>query len=172
MAAWFRKDKPREATRESILDSTDEDGPTGRLDGTDLARIVREVEGETEGTGPEAPASKPGVEPAPVTTPAGDGALEQALSDRRALIQLCLYAIDRARSGGVAERLEQGLAAIGVTALRPEGQRFDPALHEAGGAVPTEDATLEGTVAETEVVGFADRNQLLRAPVVTVYTRR
>ncbi|WP_216212019.1 nucleotide exchange factor GrpE [Amycolatopsis aidingensis] len=171
MAAWFRKDKPRDTTA-SRADAEDPDGPTGQLGGTDLARIVREVDGETGGTERADAASKPGVEPAPVTMPAGDSALEQALSDRRALIQLCLYAIDRARSGGVAERLEQGLAAIGVTALRPEGQRFDPALHEAGGAVPTEDTTLEGTVAETEVVGFADRNQLLRAPVVTVYTRR
>lgn len=97
---------------------------------------------------------------------------EQALADRQALIQLCLYAMDRARSDGVAERLEKGLAAIGVHALRPDGARFDPARHEAGGAVRTDDPGLEGTVAETEVPGFTDHERLLRAPVVTVYTRR
>ncbi|MFD6792161.1 MULTISPECIES: nucleotide exchange factor GrpE [Prauserella salsuginis group] len=97
---------------------------------------------------------------------------EQALADRHALIQLCLYAMDRAHSDGVAERIEKGLAAIGVHALRPDGARFDPAQHEAGGAVRTEDARLEGTVAETEVPGFVDHDRLLRAPVVTVYTRR
>jgi molecular chaperone GrpE len=98
--------------------------------------------------------------------------LDQALSERASLVQLCLYALDRARSSGVAERIEEGLASIGVTALRPEGDRFDPAHHEAGGTVHTEDAGLDGTVAETEVVGFADRGKLLRAPIVTVYTTK
>lgn len=91
--------------------------------------------------------------------------------DRAALIQLCLYALDRARSDGVVARLEDGLADIGVTALRPDGEPFDPAHHEAGGTVSTSDAARAGTVAETEVVGFRDGDTLLRAPVVTVYTR-
>ncbi|MDU0293918.1 nucleotide exchange factor GrpE [Saccharothrix longispora] len=98
--------------------------------------------------------------------------LDQALAERRALVQLCLYALDRARSSGVVERLEEGLAGIGVTALRPDGERFDPSRHEAGGTVPTQDVSLDGVVAETEVVGFADRGRTLRAPVVTVYTSR
>ena len=101
-----------------------------------------------------------------------DAGLERALADRQALIQLCLYALDRARSGGVVERLEQGLAGIGVTAVRPDGRRFDPSVHEAGGAVLTEDPALDGTVAETEVAGFADHDKLLRAPIVTVYRKR
>ncbi|OLR91210.1 nucleotide exchange factor GrpE [Actinokineospora bangkokensis] len=94
---------------------------------------------------------------------------DQALEERRALVQLALYAHDRARSSGVAERIESGLAEVGVTALRPDGQDFDPAVHEAGGTVETGDEALDGTVAETEVVGFADRGQVLRAPIVTVY---
>src|SRR3954468_21989575 len=98
--------------------------------------------------------------------------LERALADRQALIQMCLYALDRARSGGVVEPLEEGLAAIGVQALRPDGERFDPARHEAGGAVPTEDPALDGVVAETEVTGFADHDRLLRAPIVTVYAKK
>ncbi|MET8847172.1 nucleotide exchange factor GrpE [Amycolatopsis sp. NPDC004625] len=98
--------------------------------------------------------------------------LERALADRQALIRMCLYAMDRARSGGVVERLEEGLAAIGVQALRPDGERFDPARHEAGGAVPTEDPALDGIVAETEVTGFADHDHLLRAPIVTVYAKK
>ena len=101
-----------------------------------------------------------------------DTDLERALADRQALIQMCLYALDRARSGGVVERLEEGLAAIGVQALRPDGERFDPACHEAGGAVPTEDPALDGIVAETEVTGFADHDRLLRAPIVTVYAKK
>ncbi|TQM82049.1 GrpE protein [Saccharothrix saharensis] len=105
-------------------------------------------------------------------TTIADELLDQALAERRALVQLCLYALDRARSAGVVERLEEGLAAIGVTALRPDGERFDPSRHEAGGTLPTPDASLDGVVAETEVVGFADRGRTLRAPVVTVYTAR
>jgi len=87
-------------------------------------------------------------------------------------VQLCLYALDRARSAGVTERIEETLGTIGVTALRPDGARFDPTLHEAGGTVDTENAELDGTVAETEVVGFSDRGTTLRVPIVTVYTAK
>ncbi|RRO13837.1 nucleotide exchange factor GrpE [Saccharopolyspora rhizosphaerae] len=98
--------------------------------------------------------------------------LERALTDRAALIQLCLYAVDRARSAGVAERLAEGLTDIGVIPLRPDGQRFDPAFHEAGGTVPTDDPALDGVIAETELPGFTDHDRVLRAPVVTVYQLR
>ena len=107
------------------------------------------------------------VEPVPLT----DGQLDQALAERKSLVALCLYAIDRAKSPGVVERLEEGLAGVGVTALRPDGVRFDPAFHEAGGTVATTDETLDGLVAETEVVGFSDRGDVLRVPVVTVYSK-
>jgi hypothetical protein len=109
---------------------------------------------------------------APMTDTIGDELLDQALAERRALVQLCLYALDRARSAGVVERIEEGLAGIGVCALRPDGDRFDPSHHEAGGTVPTDDPTLDGVVAETEVVGFIDRERTLRPPIVTVYTAR
>jgi hypothetical protein len=109
---------------------------------------------------------------APLTETIGDELLDQALGERRALVQLCLYALDRARSTGVVERLEDGLATIGVVAWRPDGQRFDPSLHEAGGTVHTDDPNLDGVVAETEVVGFVDRGRTLRPPIVTVYTSR
>ncbi|WP_433274960.1 nucleotide exchange factor GrpE [Actinosynnema sp. CS-041913] len=120
----------------------------------------------TDGTEFASNTSEPDVE-----TIAGE-LLDQALAERRALVQLCLYALDRARSSGVVERLEEGLAGIGVTAWRPDGERFDPSVHEAGGTAPTDDASLDGVVAETEVVGFVDRGRTLRAPIVTVYTTR
>jgi len=93
-------------------------------------------------------------------------------AERRALISLCLYALDRARSAGVTERLEAGLAEVGVQAVRPDGERFDPSVHEAGGAEPTDDPALVGRIAETEVPGFTDRGQSLRAPIVIVYVAR
>ncbi len=43
--------------------------------------------------------------------------------------------------------------------------------HEAGGTVSTADETLDGVVAETEVVGFSDRGDVLRVPIVTVYSK-
>ena len=98
--------------------------------------------------------------------------LDRALAERAELIKLCLYALDRARSNGVVERLADGLGDIGVHRLRPDGLPFDPARHEAGGTVPTDDPALDGLIAETEVLGFADRDQVLRAPVVTVYQVR
>jgi molecular chaperone GrpE len=118
--------------------------------------------GEFEPTPDEAAQPAPSIEAQLV---------DQALAERKSLVQLCLYALDRARSTGVAERIEEGLAAVGVMALRPDGQRFDPTYHEAGGTVATEDDGLDGVVAETEVVGFSDRGELLRAPIVTVYNR-
>lgn len=147
VASWFRREP-----------DPDTEDPTGQIPGEHMARFIEEA----DGTEPGSDASNDDV----------NSVLERALADRQALIQLCLYALDRARSGGVVERIEQGLAGIGVTAVRPDGQRFDPSRHEAGGAVATDDPSLDGVVAETEVVGFADHDQLLRAPVVTVYTKR
>jgi molecular chaperone GrpE len=126
------------------------------------------------GTDPRRDPSKPGVTPtAHFTEPLQPldpyGILAQAVADRGALLQLCLYALDRARSDAVAERIEQGLAAIGVTAVRPDGEPFDPTRHEAAGTVPTDDPALAGLIAETEVAGFDDHGSVLRVPVVTVY---
>jgi molecular chaperone GrpE len=96
----------------------------------------------------------------------------EAVAERRALISLCLYALDRARSAGVVERLEAGLAEVGVRAIRPDGERFDPAVHEAGGTAATDDPGLVGLIAATEVPGFVDRGHSLRAPIVIVYIER
>lgn len=98
--------------------------------------------------------------------------LGRALADRSTLIHLCMYALDRARSTGVAERVSEGLHGVGVVALRPDGMRFDPAEHEAGGIVVTDDPEWDGLIAETEVFGFADGERVLRAPIVTVYQLR
>lgn len=134
------------------------------------------------GTDPPPRASDLGVTPEPASNAMPNamapnpldpyGVLDQALAERRSLVELCLYALDRARSSGVALRIEQSLARVGVTAVRPDGEPFDPALHEAGGTVPTDDARLAGLVAETEVVGFTDHGRPLRAPVVIVYQQR
>ena len=119
---------------------------------------------------------EPSPEPtdAPVPAQAGAGALLPVPvedDDRRALLDLLIYAWDRAKSPGVWERLAAGLEPLGITVLRPDGEQFDPTVHEAGGVEPTDDDTLVGTIAETELVGFADRGRLVREPVVVVYRR-
>jgi molecular chaperone GrpE len=91
--------------------------------------------------------------------------------ERAQLIDLCLYARDRVSSGAAAERVDAGLVALGVTPLRPDGELFDPSRHEAAATVPTEDPALHGTVAETEVPGYADHGAVVRPPVVSVYRR-
>jgi molecular chaperone GrpE len=64
------------------------------------------------------------------------------------------------------------LTGLGYQRIAAVGERFDPARHEAGGAVPTDDPALDGVVAEPEITGFADHDRLLRAPIVTVYAKK
>jgi molecular chaperone GrpE len=178
--AWFKKDRDGTDTIEGAADSTIEV----------KASVIADAIADAAAAGAQPPVLPPVPAQAPAAGIASDGLVsggdfpepaaepvpdapgaDQALAERRSLVALCLYALDRARSAGVAERLEEGLAGVGVTALRPDGKRFDPAHHEAGGTVATTDETLDGLVAETEVVGFSDRGELLRAPIVTVYSK-
>jgi molecular chaperone GrpE len=180
--AWFKKDKDGgdgTDTIEGAADSTIEVKASVIADAiadATAAGAQPPVPPSAQAPAPAAIASdglvSGGDFPDPRAEPVADGPdVDQALAERRSLVSLCMYALDRARSAGVAERLEEGLAGVGVTALRPDGKRFDPAFHEAGGTVSTTDETLDGLVAETEVVGFSDRGELLRAPIVTVYSK-
>jgi molecular chaperone GrpE len=167
--SWFKRaDKPTDAestieVKAQVIADAVRAGRRGPAERGGIAADGVIAGDEFEQAPAEAEPARPdGVEPQ---------LANQALAERKSLVALCLYALDRARSTGVAERIEEGLAAVGVQALRPDGQRFDPTYHEAGGTVATEDDALEGVVAETEVVGFSDRGELLRAPIVTVYNR-
>ncbi|MTD15870.1 nucleotide exchange factor GrpE [Nakamurella sp. YIM 132087] len=106
-------------------------------------------------------------------TAPGDGAVEAvtdpAAAERRVLIDLLIYAWDRAKSPGVWERLSAGLESVGVQVIRPDGEKFDPAHHEAGGIERTDDPARHDVVAETELAGFVDRGTVIREPVVVVY---
>lgn len=97
--------------------------------------------------------------------------LERLRAERTKLIALCLYARDRL-NGAAADRIDTGLAEIGITTVRPDGEMFDPAVHEAAAALPTDDPALHNTVAETEVPGYADRGAEVRPPIVSVYQKR
>ena len=92
-----------------------------------------------------------------------------AAGDRRLLIDLVIYAFDRARTPAVQQRLTAGLAEIGVQVIRPDGGLFDPGAQEAGGVLPTSDPALHNVIAETESAGFRDGERIVREPVVVVY---
>lgn len=176
MPSWFKQSKRTEKSDDEQAESTIEVkaqviADAVRAGGAREQRTGIAADGVIAGGDFDGGLSAAGAEVPGGSDDAVDGVAIQALAERKSLVQLCLYALDRARSTGVAERIEEGLAAVGVTALRPDGQRFDPTYHEAGGTVPTEDDGLDGVVAETEVVGFTDRGEVLRAPVVTVYHR-
>ena len=172
MASWFKR-------RDGDDVDKDESEPTIEVKAQVIADAVRAAEQQAQHhVGPQAGIASDGlvsggdfVEPDAPPPSAEALALDQALAERKSLVQLCLYALDRAKSPGVVERLEEGLAGVGVAAIRPDGVRFDPAHHEAGGTVATTDETLDGVVAETEVVGFDDRGDVLRVPIVTVYSK-
>jgi molecular chaperone GrpE len=170
MASWFKR-----------RDSDEPDESTIEVKARVIADAVRAAEQQQlphQQVGPQAGIAADGLVAGgdfadlDAVPPSAEAlALDQALAERKSLVQLCLYAMDRAKSPGVVERLEEGLAGVGVAAMRPDGIRFDPAHHEAGGTVATTDENLDGVVAETEVVGFSDRGDVLRAPIVTVYSK-
>lgn len=175
MASWFKRKGDDEVEVQPGDVSTES---TIEVKAQVIADAVRAAEQPSQQVGPQAGIAADGLvagtdfdQPADVPASPESAQLDQVLAERRSLVQLCLYALDRARSAGVAERLEEGLAGVGVDAIRPDGVRFDPAYHEAGGTVSTADGTLDGLVAETEVVGFSDRGEVLRVPIVTVYSK-
>lgn len=171
--AWFKRREGDDTVDEAETD------PTIEVKAQVIADAVRAAEQQPQTqVGPQAGIASDGLvsggdftEPDEPQQTAAAIALDQALAERKSLVALCLYALDRAKSAGVAERLQEGLAGVGVDAIRPDGVRFDPAFHEAGGTVATADETLDGVVAETEVVGFSDRGDVLRVPIVTVYSK-
>ncbi|NJL00878.1 MAG: nucleotide exchange factor GrpE [Spirulinaceae cyanobacterium SM2_1_0] len=68
---------------------------------------------------------------------------------------------------GVYKNLVDSLKRLGVSAMRPEGQEFDPNYHEAMLRQPT-DEYPEGTVMEQLVRGYLIGDQVLRHAMVKV----
>ncbi|OKH11633.1 nucleotide exchange factor GrpE [[Limnothrix rosea] IAM M-220] len=68
---------------------------------------------------------------------------------------------------GVYKQLVEGLKKIGVSAMRPEGEEFDPNLHEAVFQEPTSEYP-EGTVIEQIVRGYLLGDKVLRHAMVKV----
>ena len=68
---------------------------------------------------------------------------------------------------GVYKLMVDGLKQMGVSVMRPEGQPFDPNLHEAVMREPT-DAYPEGTVIEDLMRGYLFGDRVLRHAMVKV----
>jgi molecular chaperone GrpE len=68
---------------------------------------------------------------------------------------------------GVYKQLVESLKRLGVSPMRPEGQQFDPNLHEAVMRQPTEEHP-EGTVIEELQRGYYLGEQILRHSLVKV----
>lgn len=106
---------------------------------------------------------------APATDSAALAAIDQLNTERRTLIDTCIYVRDRATSQAISDKIGTGLTQAGVATVSPVGERFDPTRHEAGGTTPTGDPSHDGLIAAVETVGYADRTAVLRNPIVTVY---
>jgi molecular chaperone GrpE len=78
--------------------------------------------------------------------------------------------VDESMRAGVAlvyERLMRILTAQGLEALRPLGERFDPALHDAIAQQPAQ-GQAPGTVVEVAQAGYLFRGRVLRHAQVVV----
>ncbi|MEU6249011.1 nucleotide exchange factor GrpE [Glycomyces sp. NPDC047010] len=93
----------------------------------------------------------------------------QNTTDRTVLVEACVWMRDRATSPALAQHLDGAFAKVGVAQVDATGQRFDPAVHEAGSTVAARGPADEGIIARTEQVGYTDRGRILRHPIVTVY---
>jgi hypothetical protein len=126
-----------------------------------------------------APVAAPPVSGVPLT-PAPSGAIPvqqlqapaqaaQAVSDRGALLEACIWMRDRATSPALAQHLDGAFARVGVAQVDATGQRFDPAVHEAGSTIAAGSPAEDGIIARTEQIGYTDRGRIVRHPIVTVY---
>ncbi|MEU1733165.1 nucleotide exchange factor GrpE [Streptosporangium sp. NPDC020145] len=90
---------------------------------------------------------------------------------RETLVEACIGYRDQIaeRHPRLADTLGDGLNRAGVREIVPDGQRFDPRLHEAFGSEPTDRPELHDTVAETVKRGYADGGRVIRVPQVAVY---
>jgi len=95
-----------------------------------------------------------------------DGETEK---ERAALAELCVDMHDRVPSEGLRDKVRLGLQRVGIEIVSADGESFDPAAHEAVGAVEAPDRRLAGTIASTQRSGYRDHGRVIREPAVLVY---
>lgn len=102
----------------------------------------------------------------PPALPADGG---RAANERDRLVQVLVELGDQLDSVALRSWVTQALDEVGVTTVLADGQRFDPARHQAVDQVATTDPAAVGVVAQTVRAGYVDRERLLRLPQVVVY---
>ncbi len=60
------------------------------------------------------------------------------------------------------------LEGLGVTAIKSQGEKFDPSLHDASGMEPVDDPELDGKVITERLKGYRTSERVLRPSQVTV----
>lgn len=70
---------------------------------------------------------------------------------------------------GVRDGLKRNLESLGMAEIGLKGEPFNPDLHEALTAVPTQDESAANTIAEVVQVGFTKDDRLVRPARVVVY---
>ena len=89
-----------------------------------------------------------------------DRALEAASSEDTASI---IKGVDMVRRQFVGV-----LETLGVSTIKAEGQKFDPALHDAAGTENVDDPELDGKVITERLKGYRTKDRVLRPAQVTV----
>ncbi len=69
----------------------------------------------------------------------------------------------------VREGLKRNVEALGITEIGLKGEPFNPDLHEALTAVPTQDESTANTIAEVVQTGFVKGERLVRPARVVVF---
>jgi GrpE protein len=116
---------------------------------------------------PTAPThAEPTVQP---PGPVADQRTSRLEEDRLTLVMACIEVADQVDSLMLRERLADALAEAGVESYEPDGERFDPEVHDAVGRRLTDDATLDGIVAGTQRPGYRDGDTDVRAAEVLVW---
>lgn len=69
----------------------------------------------------------------------------------------------------VRESLKRNLESVGIKEMGAAGDDFNPELHEALTAMPTEDESLKGKIAQVFESGFMKDDRVIRVARVVVY---
>lgn len=128
--------------------------------------VSRSRSGSRRAATPIAPPAAAGPVGGPPPLPADGG---RAANERDRLVQVLVELGDQLDSVALRSWVTQALDEVGVTTVLADGQRFDPARHQAVDQVATTDPSAVGVVAQTVRAGYVDRERLLRLPQVVVY---
>jgi hypothetical protein len=92
--------------------------------------------------------------------------------DRDRLADACMEIADLYPDAAMVAQVRSALEKSGYQLIDPSGERFDARLHEALGARPTADASMDNVIAECPRLGYRRGPRVLRTPRVVVWSYR